>query len=55
MWAIAARIPWKTPTAVSDADVPDPPFASVRPRTLEDRSAITSMSGGPVFMSQAVT
>ena len=53
--ATVARRPWNTPTAVAGADVPEPPAASVRPSTEPDRSPITSMSAGEVFMSHAVT
>ena len=50
-----ARIPWNTPIAVSGADVPEPPAATLRPITCGHRSPTTSMSASVVFMSHAVT
>ena len=51
----AARIPWKTPTAVLGAGSPEPPASRERPSTWAVPSPITSMSVWPVFMSAAVT
>ena len=51
----AARIAWNTPIAVPSPGSPAPPFAGERPSTCAVRSAIRSISAGPVFMSAAVT
>ena len=50
----AARIPWKTPYAVSTELSPAPPCATVRPVTYEHSRAMWSMSTEKVPTSQAV-
>ena len=50
----AARMPWKTPYAVSTELSPAPPWAMVRPVTKSHSRAIRSMSSENVPTSQAV-
>jgi len=51
----AARMPWKTPSAVSTEESPAPPSASLRPVTQRHSRAATSMSATYVPTSHAVT
>ena len=50
----AARMPWKTPYAVSTEESPAPPWATVRPVTKSHSRAMTSMSSLNVPTSHAV-
>ena len=50
----AARMPWKTPNAVSTDESPAPPYAGVRPVTKEHSRAMMSMSSLRVPTSHAV-
>ena len=54
-WRHVDRIAWNTPMAVPSPGSPAPPLSGDRPRTCDVVAEIRSMSGGPVFISAAVT